>query len=81
MHASLLALDGVIQVTQLTGELHGGRLEASGTLNARHNAVTLDTSGSISRLDIASSTGCNGVKADAHRQRHRGLATAQPGVF
>ncbi len=54
MHASLLALDGVIQVTQLTGELHGGRLEASGTLNARHNAVTLDTSGSISRLDIAS---------------------------
>ena len=54
MQASLLALDGVIQVAELTGELYGGKLEASGTLNARHNAVTLDTSGSISRLDIAS---------------------------
>jgi len=54
MQASVFALDGVIQVAQLTGELHGGRLEASGTLDARHNAVTADTSGSISRLDIAS---------------------------
>jgi len=54
MRANLLALDGVIQVAELTGELYGGRLAASGTLNARHNSVTLDTSGSISRLDIAS---------------------------
>jgi AsmA protein len=53
MHASLLALDGVIQVTALAGELHGGRLEASGTLDGKHNTVTLDTSGSLSRLDLA----------------------------
>jgi len=62
MHASLLALDGVIKVTQLTGELHGGRLDASGNLNARHNAVTLDTSGSLSRLDIASALAATELK-------------------
>ena len=55
--------------------------KASGTLNGRHNAVTLDTSGSLSRLDIATALAATAVKADAHRQRHRGLAIAQPGVI
>jgi AsmA protein len=62
MHARLVALDGVIQVEKLTGELHGGSLDASGTLNARHSAVTLDTSGSISRLDIATAQAATRAK-------------------
>ncbi len=53
MQAKLLALDGLIQVTALSGDLHGGKLKASGTLNGKHNAVTLETSGSLNRLDIA----------------------------
>ncbi len=53
LNARLLALDGMIQLETLTGELHGGSLEASGTLNGKHNTVTLDTSGSLTNLDAA----------------------------
>ncbi len=53
MHARLVALDGVVQISELTGELYGGKLEASGTLNGKHNGVTLDTSGNLSGLDLA----------------------------
>jgi uncharacterized protein involved in outer membrane biogenesis len=48
------AEDAVVEVTELTGELHGGALKATATLDSKDAAVTLSTSGSVSGLDIAS---------------------------
>jgi len=62
LHVNLLALDGVVQMTELTGDLHGGKLKASATLDAKHNTVTLDTSGSLSRLDIATALAASAAK-------------------
>jgi AsmA protein len=53
LQLNLHAVDGVIEVTELTGDLHGGRLDASATLNGQKSTAILETSGSISNLDIA----------------------------
>lgn len=49
----LRALDGVIQVQSLTGELHGGKLDLQATFNGKHNTATLDTTGTLTGLDIS----------------------------
>jgi AsmA protein len=54
LHTAVHAIDGVIQIAELSGDLHGGKLNASGTLNARHQAVTLETSGTLTHFDLAS---------------------------
>ena len=51
--AGLRAVDGVIDLHRLTGEVHGGGLLARATFNARHNVATLDTKGGVGKLDIA----------------------------
>lgn len=53
LQLKLRAVDGIIQLTQLTGELHGGKLAAQATFNGKHNTATVDTSGSVTALDIA----------------------------
>jgi AsmA protein len=53
MELKLRALDGVIDIETLTGELHGGRLELQAVFDGAHNRATLDTRGSLTGLDIA----------------------------
>jgi AsmA protein len=53
LHVEVRAREGVVQVTELTGELHGGKLDAIATLDGRGDKATLETSGTLDRLDIA----------------------------
>lgn len=53
LEASLRALDGVIEVPSLSGQVYGGQLTAQGTLNGRYNSATLTTSGELRQVDIA----------------------------
>lgn len=47
------AVDGVIQLRDVTGEVHGGQLALQGSFNAKHNTARLDTKGAVTGLDIA----------------------------
>lgn len=60
LQVNLRALDGVVQVTDLTGNLHGGKLKASATFNGKHNTATLNTQGSLTRLDLTSALAATG---------------------
>jgi uncharacterized protein involved in outer membrane biogenesis len=53
MDLKLRALDGVINIEALTGELHGGRLELQAVFDGKHNRASLDTTGSLAGLDLA----------------------------
>jgi uncharacterized protein involved in outer membrane biogenesis len=53
LHVDLRALNGLIQVSALTGILHGGKLEASATFDGTADTAALETSGNLGRLDIA----------------------------
>ena len=53
VQARLRAVDGVVRLEKLSGDLYGGQLDARATFNGKHNTATLDTSGSVSNLDIA----------------------------
>jgi AsmA protein len=53
MRVKLRAMDGVIQVTSLTGVLHGGKLDLQATFNGKHNTAKLNTTGSLTAMDIA----------------------------
>jgi uncharacterized protein involved in outer membrane biogenesis len=59
---NLRAVDGLIEIPDLTGDLHGGRVEANVTFNSQQNPATLETSGSISGLDIATALDATGSK-------------------
>tara|TARA_R110002110_G_scaffold205066_1_gene416681 strand:+ start:75026 stop:76867 length:1842 start_codon:yes stop_codon:yes gene_type:complete len=54
LRARLRAVDGVIAVREMSGQLHGGMLDMKATFNARHNTATLDTVGGLTGLNIAS---------------------------
>ena len=54
LHVKLRALKGMINATDMTGNLHGGRLVGSGSLDGREKIVTINTEGRIARVDIAS---------------------------
>lgn len=49
----LRAKDGVIQISKLTGALHGGELNATAVFNGKHNTARLNTKGHLKALDIA----------------------------
>ena len=53
LHVSLRALNGLIEVSDLTGNLYGGELAATATLDGRGDTASLKTRGSLTRLDIA----------------------------
>ena len=53
LHVNLRALNGLIEVSDLTGNLYGGELAATATLDGRGNAASLKTRGSLTRLNIA----------------------------
>jgi AsmA protein len=53
LQVNVRAVDGVIELDQLTGELHGGQLDAQATFNAKHTTAKLSTKGSLKGLNIA----------------------------
>ena len=53
LQVELRAVDGVIRIESLTGEVHGGQLALKATLNGKHNTATLNTTGQLTGLDIA----------------------------
>ncbi len=53
LQLKLRAVDGVIRIKSLTGQVHGGQLAMKATLNGKHNTATLNTSGKLTGLDIA----------------------------
>jgi uncharacterized protein involved in outer membrane biogenesis len=53
LRVKLRAVDGVIQITSLTGDLHGGKLDLQATFNGKHNTAKLNTRGSLTAMDIA----------------------------
>jgi AsmA protein len=53
LHINLRALNGLIEVSDLTGNLYGGELAATATLDGRGDTASLKTRGSLTRLDIA----------------------------
>jgi uncharacterized protein involved in outer membrane biogenesis len=53
LELKLRALDGVIDIEALTGQLHGGRLALQAVFDGAHNKATLNTTGSLAELDIA----------------------------
>lgn len=63
MQAKLRALNGVIKIRDVAGTLHGGALKAGATFNGKHNTATLDTTGSLSKLDIATALAATGTTA------------------
>ncbi|MCB1843492.1 MAG: AsmA family protein, partial [Halioglobus sp.] len=48
----LRAKEGVINLTEVRGRLHGGQLSANATFNGRLNTATLDTRGGLTGLDL-----------------------------
>ncbi len=59
----LRAVDGVINLEPLTGELHGGQITAGLIFNAKHNTATLRTIGGLNSLDIARAVTATGSTA------------------
>ncbi|MDH3900477.1 MAG: AsmA family protein, partial [Gammaproteobacteria bacterium] len=53
LQVKLRAVDGVVQVTSLTGDLHGGKLDLQATFNGQHNTASLKTTGGLTGMDIA----------------------------
>ncbi|HEY7776425.1 MAG TPA: AsmA family protein [Kineobactrum sp.] len=53
LHLQLRAFEGVLTLDTVTGGLHGGQLDATGTLNARRAIAQLDTRGTFNGLDTA----------------------------
>jgi AsmA protein len=53
LQLKMRAVDGVIRIKSLTGQVHGGQLALKATLNGKHNTATLNTSGKLTGLDIA----------------------------
>lgn len=53
MVVDMRAVEGIIRVNALSGELHGGKLDLKGVLNGKHNTASLNTSGSLTDMDIS----------------------------
>ncbi|MEM9254103.1 MAG: AsmA family protein [Pseudomonadota bacterium] len=49
----LRALEGVVTVSQISGLLYDGELDATATFDAKHNVAILNTAGGVSGLNIA----------------------------
>jgi AsmA protein len=53
MAVKLRAVDGVIRINSLTGNLHGGALDMKATFNAQHNIAKLNSQGTLAGMDLA----------------------------
>lgn len=63
MKVGVRAIDGIINLNNLTGELHGGQIKADAVFNAKHNVATLRTTGGVNTLDIATAVAATGSTA------------------
>jgi uncharacterized protein involved in outer membrane biogenesis len=52
LRVQLRASEGAVKLRSLTGELHGGKLDAKATFDAKHNTVKLQTEGKLIAMDI-----------------------------
>ena len=62
LQIQLRALEGVVEVISLTGEVYGGHLAAQATFNGRHNIATVETTGEVRDLDIAAALAGAGTR-------------------
>jgi len=53
VHARLRAVDGVIRLPIMTGDLHGGKLDLKAVFNGKHNTAKLNTTGGLKAMDMA----------------------------
>jgi AsmA protein len=65
LQLNLRAVDGVVRINSLTALVHGGELSLKGVLNGKHNTATLNTTGGLAGLDIASALAASEVGAVA----------------
>lgn len=52
LQARLRAVDGVINIRRFSGRVHGGTLELTATLDAKHNRAGLETRGKLEGVDL-----------------------------
>jgi AsmA protein len=52
LEARLRAVDGVLKVSQLEGQVHGGALAMTATVDARHSRARLESEGSLRGVDL-----------------------------
>lgn len=57
---SLRAVEGVIELKELSGDLHGGDIDMTATFNAKHNTAKLKTQGGIKDLNLAKALAASG---------------------
>lgn len=62
--AKLRAVEGVITLSDITGELHGGQIKAGAIFDAKHNLATLRTTGGVNNLNIATAIAATGSTAE-----------------
>jgi uncharacterized protein involved in outer membrane biogenesis len=62
LRTNLRIVEGVVELSSLTGTLHGGKLDLRATFNGKHNTATLHTSGQLAQLDIATALAATGAK-------------------
>jgi len=72
LQIQLRALEGVVEVISMTGEVYGGQLAAQATFNGRQNTATLETRGEVRDLDIAAALAGAGTKPLATGQASLG---------
>lgn len=54
LHVKLRALKGLIEASDITGNLYGGKLAAHATLDGRDNTAMFKTAGKLTQINIAS---------------------------
>ena len=54
LSVELRAVEGVIDLREASGTLHGGQIDATATFDGRHNTAALDTRGTVEGLQLAS---------------------------
>lgn len=77
--ANVRALEGVINLTEATGELHGGQIRAGAILNAKHNVATLHTQGGVNSLDIPTALTATGSTAEVTGTANLGWVLSSQG--
>ncbi|MEH6580939.1 MAG: AsmA family protein [Halioglobus sp.] len=52
MEVKLRALEGIVKINTLTGNVHGGTLDVKAVFNGQHNSAKLNTRGGVTGLEI-----------------------------
>ena len=52
MRVRMRAVDGIVRINNLTGTVHGGKLDMKATFNAKHNTAKFNSSGGLKGMGI-----------------------------